>query len=42
MAKMSVLNQAIDDRKVTVLTVYFEESEEVWKQYLNKDPTLAM
>lgn len=37
MAKMSVLNQAIDDRKVTVLTVYFEESEEVWKQYLNKD-----
>lgn len=37
MAKMSVLNQAIDEHKVTVLTVYFEESEEVWKNYLNKE-----
>ncbi|MDL2308615.1 DUF5106 domain-containing protein [Bacteroidales bacterium OttesenSCG-928-B11] len=30
------LNAAIDDKKVTVLTIYFEQNEELWRNYLAK------
>lgn len=36
MDKLPVLNKAIADGKVTVLTVYFEQNEQLWRNYLAK------
>lgn len=37
MKNMPLLNQAIEKGKINVLTVYFEEEEDLWRNYLDKE-----
>lgn len=37
MKNMNILNQAIASGKVKVLTIYFEEDEALWRQYLDHE-----